>query len=259
MKNVITREQMLDISNFLNKGTQQVKKNLIIGSQEMSRLAYTPYESFVKEFLSVEYLAGNPDSPLNGASYNAGVAQPTKVITDEDKYIEGVGLARGLTQLLLRTGIEPLDNDPIPALVSLYTGGAGIATVAFKYNEDEMVGPAPIETTMGTATSTLTRNVIYLGVDWRHFADGEQIIRAVMDYLNKNNGDVIPVELLSFDADYVNNKVVLAWETASEYNSSHFEVERALVNESGVSSFAKIAEQDAAGQSSAGIELRSGR
>jgi len=36
----------------------------------------------------------------------------------------------------------------------------------------------------------------------------------------------IPVELVSFKADFNNNKVILSWQTATELNSSHFVIER---------------------------------
>jgi hypothetical protein len=36
----------------------------------------------------------------------------------------------------------------------------------------------------------------------------------------------LPVELLSFTAECANESIILKWQTASEYNSSHFEIEK---------------------------------
>ena len=40
--------------------------------------------------------------------------------------------------------------------------------------------------------------------------------------------DIVPVELVSFSAEVINNEVVLKWQTATETNNSGFEIERAV-------------------------------
>jgi hypothetical protein len=55
----------------------------------------------------------------------------------------------------------------------------------------------------------------------------------------------LPVKLVSFDAKKVNNTVKLNWQTSSENNSDHFEIERSKPG----GSFIKIGEINAAGTS----------
>lgn len=245
----MTREMTLDIDKFIANGTPDYKKNLIIGSQEMVRINYASFEDWVKTTLRAQLQPGYPTDPLNGTSYNAGETQPALNITDDTKWILGENIGRLLTQYIMRTGLNPADPDPLPGLMTVYAPGNGLASTAFVYNEDVVAGPDPKETTMGTAITSLVRNTVYMGVDWRHFGDGETIMRATLDFLEKNNGAIIPVELLSFDAEAMDNRVLISWETASEINSSRFEVERAVVTESGNGIFNRISELPAAGKS----------
>lgn len=253
-EDALTQREILDMKDYLAAGAPEAKKNLVIGSQELVRLNHAADPDFVEGLLSAKLDPIYPTDPLNGmGSYNAGVALPAMNITDDTKWVEGVGLGRLHRSYILRTGALPFpDNDPIPGLMTLYQGSSGLSTIAYKYNEDvvEEASPGNKETTMGVATATLSRNVILLGIDWRHYGDGDLIIRSCLDFLEKNGGDIIPVELLSFDAEAVGSRVELSWTTASEYNSARFEVERAEVNESGQSIFVKIANEEAAGKSS---------
>lgn len=67
--------------------------------------------------------------------------------------------------------------------------------------------------------------------------------------MTDNEGYVIPIELLSFEANAVGSRVELNWTTASEQNASRFDVERANVNSAGLSSFIKVDEVKALGNS----------
>jgi hypothetical protein len=42
--------------------------------------------------------------------------------------------------------------------------------------------------------------------------------------------DIVPVELVSFSAENINNEVILKWQTASETNNNGFEIERGIKN-----------------------------
>ena len=248
-ENPLTREQMLDISDFSNSGNTNIKKNLVIASQEMSRINYAGKEDFVKEILRVWHQPGYPTDPLDGPSYNAGETQPAYNLTDDTKYVVGENIGRLRKQYVMKTGILPLDPDPVPGLMSVWPTGSGIASVAYKYNEDVVAGPEPLETTMGSAVATLSQNTAYLGVDWRHFADGEEILRGILDFFSKNGGHIVPVELLSFDAENLGGRVELSWETATEFNTDRFEIERAAINSGELPVFVKIDEVQAAGTS----------
>ncbi len=95
----------------------------------------------------------------------------------------------------------------------------------------------------------MDKNIIVLGVDWRHWKDIEQIVRGTVDFTKTHNGWSFPVELLSFDAKAVSNKVQISWSTASEINSDRFEVERADMINGMQSAFETIATVSAAGKS----------
>ena len=252
-EDALTQQEILDMKNFVNAGTNETEKNLLIGSQEMVRLNHAADPEFVEGILSAKLDASYPTDPLNGTSYNAGQPIPTYSITDDTKWIKGVELARNLESYILKTGVSPFpDPDPLPGLMTLNIESAGLSTIAYQYNPDVVVEILPdmLETTMGVATSTLTSNVVVLGVDWRHFGDGELVMRSLLDYVVQNGGVIIPIELLSFDAQAYGNRIELEWATASEYQSSHFEVERAVKTDAGRSLFVKVGGQSAAGESS---------
>lgn len=101
----------------------------------------------------------------------------------------------------------------------------------------------------GIATSSLTNNIVYLGVDWRHWGNMNNVLRAVTDYIEKNQGRVVPVELIDFDAIALNNHVELSWSTASENNTDKFVVERSQLTQVGKTQFEPIAEEIASGKS----------
>ena len=94
-----------------------------------------------------------------------------------------------------------------------------------------------------------------MGVDWRHLSNVENVLRAVLDYYDKNGGSEIPVELENFDAKANDNRVEITWSTASEFNTAKFEVEKATISEDGMKGdFVRIATKSAAGTSANRIE-----
>lgn len=56
---------------------------------------------------------------------------------------------------------------------------------------------------------------------------------------------VLPIELVTYEGNYIDNQVILNWSTASELNSEYFKVERSYDNEN----FTFIGKIDAAGKS----------
>lgn len=233
----LTRLQKLDLTNFVNSGTVEEKKNLTIMSQEMVRMNTNvddPDEVFVRDVLRASYRF--PGNPL-GANVSYAGKSVTGVVLGRDKVFE-----------IVSTGVAG-DEDPRPGLMNIENVGEGISKMAIRYNSvqnNEWPDAARIG---GVGTSSLTSNVMYVGIDWRHFGDIESLLRATFDFIEGNNGIVVPVELLSFEAQAVGKRVELNWRTASEVNSSRFEVERQDVSASGVSSFRKIDEVAAAGNS----------
>jgi hypothetical protein len=91
-------------------------------------------------------------------------------------------------------------------------------------------------TTIGTSTlNTTTNEIVWSGVtgfsDFAGFGQG--------------NGSPLPVELVSFSANCENEGVQLSWQTASEFNASHFTVEKSTDGYA----WDKIGEVSAAGTS----------
>jgi hypothetical protein len=233
--NTMTRLEKLNMTNFINAGSVVEKKNVIIGSEEMVRNNVNvddADEVFVKNILRGEYRF--PGNPLGaGMNYSGNT-------------LTGVAVGRDLVFDVKATGTAG-DANPMPGLMNILSTGNGISRAAFLYNKvqnPEWTSEARIG---GIATTTLNSNLVYLGVDWRHFGNMETIFRASFDFVEGNGGTVVPVELLSFDARQVGKRVDLSWSTASELNSASFEVERSLA---GANMFVKVGEIEAAGNSS---------
>lgn len=228
----LTRYQIIDINRFTAAGNSKTKKNFIVASQEMIRQNAT---------IDNEYGLNLTNNTLRAS--DAG----SRTFVGPTDQIVGLTLARNLTHLIQVTGFNG-DKDPNGALVSVVNNGEGLARTAFYYKNPSA---DPIEKkTMSVATSTINNNVIYFGIDWRHSADPETLLRSAIDFIVLNGGTVVPVELVSFDAKAIAKRVELNWATASEINSSRFDIERASVTPRGIESFVKIDEKAAQGNSS---------
>ncbi len=245
--------QSADIRRFLESGKPELKKNLVISSQELVRQNWDNDQPLIEDYLGVKldiskYYTDPLNYPVSTNFYTAGTGVPY-VINDDTKWIEGIGLGRTLKQYIISTGLN--DPNPVPGLMMLNPESIGLAVQAYVYNSSQVLEKVPAfkDPTMGVASTSISRNVITLGVDWRHYGSVETILRAILDYLNKNGGGIVPVELLSFNARAVSNRVEIRWETGSEFNSDKFDVERAVISDAGKSSSVRIAELDASGKS----------
>jgi len=245
-----------DIRNFIAAGTTSSKKNLSLYSQEPARrhVGMDPVndEAFVRTMLrSTNVNPGTPTpAPPVGANYSG-------------KSVVGMAIARNSTELVSRTGFLN-DGDPIPALVRVYSDAttSGIANNAYSYRRGDRT---TIDSIMGVATASLTANVVFLGVDWRHFARTttrtgiERALRGTIDFFVTNGGTVVPVELSLFDAKARGTNVDVFWSTASEKNTDHFVVERAPIGVAGIASgnsYSTVATVSAAGTSTQHIDYR---
>jgi parallel beta-helix repeat protein len=245
--------QIADLERFLDSGTPEFKKNLVVSSQEMVRQNWDNDQSFVMNYLNAKldlanYYTDPLNFPITTNHYTAGTGNPYS-ITDNTKWIVGTGLGRTWKQYILSTGLN--DPNPVPGLMMVNPASQGLTLQAYQYNGSEVLEKVAgkKDPTMGTVTTSVERNVVTLGVDWRHYQSVEYILRAVLDYLNKNGGGVVPVDLISFNAKAVSNRVEITWETGSEYNSDRFEVERATMTDAGKSLFSRISEIQASGKS----------
>ena len=236
-ENALTRLQKLNMTDFVNAGSVAEKKNAIIMSQEMVRLntnVNDADEVFVKNILRGENRF--PGNPLGAGQSYAG------------RQITGVALARDLVFDIKATGVAN-DADPMPGLMNILETGDGLSHTAIRYNDVQNKDWTDEARIGGIGSSNLISSVLYVGIDWRHFGDIEHILRGTFDFAEGNGGIVVPVELLSFDAVKSGKRVDLSWSTASELNSSKFEVEKAEITSAGKSMFTKIDELAAAGKS----------
>lgn len=247
-----TRGERDDLRNFISAGTPSQKKNLAVYSQEPARrhigLDPTNDEAFVRSILRATNVA--PGAPTATGSYH-------------NKSITGMAIARNSSELIVRTGFVN-DADPNPALVKVYSDAStsGIANNAYFYKKGDRTTTDSI---MGVATASITSNVVFLGVDWRHFArtttgNGiERVLRGTIDFFVTNGGTVVPVELTLFDAKARGTNVDVFWSTASERNTDHFTIDRAPVGVAGIASgttFTTVGTQSAAGNSTSHLDYR---
>jgi len=232
------RYQNNAVINYLNSGNSTKKKNIILASQEYPRVSV---ETDLASTLST-YFRVSDKSPSN----------PLGVDGNYDGYtVKGLGIARNLVETVKATDF-PSDDYPKPAYVSMVTTNDGLAQIAYIYEKLGSFVPADAPNSdkiMGVATATFNYNTIYFGIDWRHFASLTNPMRGILDFAQQYDGNILPVNLLGFTAEQAANRVDINWSTGSEYNTSHFDVERAAVKNNTSSEFGKIATVEAAGVS----------
>jgi hypothetical protein len=214
----LTRSERDDIRNFIDAGVPGGKKNLAMSSQEPVRrhvgTTITADQAFVNKVLRAVYAA--PGSPT--------------VTPYTGKRIVGRALARNTEETVTATGY-PLDAASQPGLMKVYSDPttSGIAQAAYSYKKGDRT---TLDSIAGMATASLTANVVYLGIDWRHYArtgaftGSERVLRGIIDFFESNGGTVVPVELVSFDAKARGQNADVFWATASERDADHFAVER---------------------------------
>ncbi len=227
--NTLTRFQEMDLNDYIAAGTISVKKNLIFASQELLRNEETGFSQ--KVF----------------AAYNRPVATPDII---DYSNVSGMSIGRNLVHFITATNFTG-DAAPQPALMTMTQDIEGVAKLGFYYTNVTSGNANLPESekihTVGTVSPKANR--ILLGSDWRHFADIEKVLRSLFDFAESNGGTIIPVELVNFDANVVDNKVVLNWATASELNSDRFEIERTTANNGFDGLFGRIESVNAAGKS----------
>jgi hypothetical protein len=165
--------------------------------------------------------------------------------------IKGISIARNTVETVKATEFAG-DGFPKPGYFSIAPSNEGLTQTAYIYETLGEFAPADApesQRIMGTATTTFKYNSIYFGIDWRHFYNLSDVMRGILDFSEQYDGNILPVNLLSFDAIQTGTRVDLNWATASEFNSSHFEVEKANVNNNSIGTFTKISEVASKGNS----------
>lgn len=230
--------QFESLAEFLESGSSSLKKNLIIASQELARINR---QSFGQAFFN-KYMKLNNHYPSNPFGLNGNYDGNT---------VKGVNIAKNYEFLIKSTEITG-DDYPKPGLLQIIDD-KNQAKIGFIYtrleqgkNGENDTEPYPnSERIMSVVTNTIKYNSIYMAVDWRHFAKPQDVMRGVLDFLDHNGGYVLPVDLISFDAQQAGKRVDITWATSQELNSAKFEVEKSLDN----TTFQKISEVPAKGTS----------
>ncbi|MBK6418144.1 MAG: T9SS type A sorting domain-containing protein [Ignavibacteria bacterium] len=242
--NPLTRFERRDLRAYVASGTALSKKNLAIAGQNYPRqhvgMDVINDQAFIQSVLRVNNVP--PGNPV-----------PT-ALTYHNRRLRGDAITRNSVETLFRTGF-PGDAEPLPALVRMYSDptSAGVAQRAYNY----VLGDRQTtDSIMGSATASLVSNVVYLGVDWRFYrftgerTGTERVIRGIFDFFESNGGGMVSAELTAFDAKARGNNVDVMWNTASETNSDHFDVERADVMAGSDAAFATVGTVASAGVSS---------
>ncbi|MBQ6268849.1 MAG: T9SS type A sorting domain-containing protein [Bacteroidetes bacterium] len=232
------KQTLLD---FANSGTPYYKKNIVIGSQEMSRENVSGRSAFNREL---------NDLILRSKVKGDGIVNKSfKITTDPDSYrIKGFFEGHNVLIDVLPTQYVP-DEGPVPGTITKVDTVLGNVYVGYYYHTDAADADYDIDHKMSVLSSkTLTVNSIYGAIDWRHLANATAFLAGIFDDIG---GDlIVPVELVSFNANSLGKRVMLDWSTASEINTNTFEVERADVSANGVYGlFNSINTQKAAGTS----------
>ncbi len=241
-----TEEQEKAVNNFLSLSSIDVKRNLVISSEELARTSYSIYTAaeledyFYKLFNTVPKDNGiyATEFDANGLAWLSGsMLSPNLETSFKNTLLFGSGkdvnLQAGIFEHLEQAGLN-----------------TRVVGQAYYYKNPTFVHRNL--KSMGVISYSSKDFLIYLGLDWRHYSSPEFILSGIIDFITNNSGSIIPVQLLSFDAFAGNNRVYLTWETASEYNSDKFLVERSTLTNAGKSSFEVINEVKAAGTTTIG-------
>ncbi len=161
------------VRGYVRGGQYGQKRNIVISSQEVARahVGLDPIndEWFVRRVLRARYVA--PGTPVSGGY--------------DGRYVVGRAIGWGI-----REGIKGSIDVPMPALLRVWSDGSteGLAQAAYVY-EDRDAGV--VDTVAGVGTAALGWNVVYYGVEWRHWGQVDRVLRATIDFIRRNGGGVV--------------------------------------------------------------------
>jgi len=247
-----TQTQVFDLDAFVAESKAGNKSNMIFASQYLAKNnAAMGNEDLNTRFLSSEYL-GYP----NASSY-----EPADPVNDPAWTVTGDDIATGYTfrisdqhNVNYQLHKDAVNFPPFPIAVKGVTDNSSNLAVAFSFDEVTQDNTYRFNKAMGITSENLKYNTLYFGADWRHFSEISTAFKGILDWLNANDGAIYPIELTNFDAIRVNNQIEVEWTTATETNSSKFDVERSLVTENGFANFNTIETVEAAGNSDVAID-----
>ncbi len=218
-------EERAALKVMLNSRDMYNRSNLIIAGQDVARIHDVNLDATNGNVSDIEfaqtYLRADYRGNTNPANYS-------------NRVIRGVAINPGRYERIRATGVAG-DNPPMPSLLRP-TLGEGIARATHHYWEQEF--GAYVDSAAGVATSEMNHNVIYYGIDWRHYgrfafeersSGAQRLLLSALDFTNQYQG-VVPVKVSAFDANQSGRKAVrVEWATASEVEVASLEVERAVI------------------------------
>lgn len=243
----LTYWEKQSLIDFENAGVYNYKKNIVIASQEISRENLAGVNAFNTEL--------NFDI-LRSKSKGDGFLGDEFVLADPPAYkIKGFYQAHNIVLDIKPTKYVP-DNGPEPGIFAKIDTILGQNYVGYYYyNPNDIDADKDIENKMSLISNKkLNNNNIYGAFDWRHLGNATAFVAGVLDDIGDDL--VVPVELVSFNANNIGRKVMLDWRTASEINTNCFEIERANVlnNGAGYGIFNNITTIKAAGNSNTTLD-----
>jgi hypothetical protein len=251
VSNNLTTYEYDQVINFLQSGNPltSLKKNLFVSSQDFVRNNQPLHPASFLDYFHAK--AANPNTPLK-TPFNYANHGLTGIYVGR---LQNYPVNETYWEKL-RVDLYP-NNYPTPGLFTIQSSGVGVPRIGMLYDTvwfDTQVYTSfklvPEALKIGTITTNAVEyNLAMLGVDWRHWMNIETVLRTIIDFAEANEGYVVPIDLLSFNADQSNNTVNLSWTTASEVNSARFDVERST-GDNFTKSFIKIGEEIARGTSS---------
>jgi len=251
-KNTISIYDFRDISKYLMSGSSVTeKKNLFISSQDFVRNnqpLYTP--DFETLFHAAVQWPGYPlfkhDNDYNYLGF----------LPYTNHNVNGVIIGRNEQWALIETYLEKKNatlypnNVPYPGLLQFIESESGYArigmlfdTVTFNPRVYGSVSKVPESSKIASiVVNAVPYNIVLAGVEWRHWDTIGVVLRAMLDYAEANGGNVVPIELMNFEAQQAGKRVDLNWTTASEVNSLRFDLEKATFENNLRSDFVKFDE-----------------
>ena len=242
-----TRLDKIQLIDFINAGTNEKKHNFILSSEELVRnQLLIDWENGVDPDLDINgELRIEPRFPYSPLGLKDNFVDYNDFVDYSGNTVTGVTAGGGASFLIESTDQDIIDGMyPKPGLFNLDDDEYGFVGIGMIYDNVENQNFPEGGKIMSNVFTPQNRNVTVMGVDWRHYNDVNNLMRAAIDVMNSHGGMVNPVELFTFDGKQVGDRVELNWCTASENGASHFEVER-----SNSYSFIKVADVQATGNS----------
>ncbi len=228
----LTEYQEDNIDAFLALATYDVKRNLILSSEELARNSYAIYTDIGEE----DYFR----TLFNTKPLGDGI-RVTNFDADGYDWLTGAAIAQNKQSSFNNTPLVNANLDKGLQAAIFEQVGSYTHQVEQAMFYTRPLGVNRSNKTMGTASYSAKDILIYLGLDWRHYTKPASLLSSIIDFIEAHGSNVVPVELVGFDAFVANNKVHLNWSTCSETNNKDvFIVEKADINAAGVNEFEQI-------------------